>query len=85
MTKRLQILLPDAEYREIRRIARSRRISVAQWIREALYAAKRNASLGDVNKKLEALRTAATFEFPTADIGQVLDGIERGYLSGDKP
>ncbi len=85
MTKRLQVLLPDPEYREIQKIARSRRISVAQWVRQALRAAKREEPLGDVSNKLEALRAAAKFEFPTADIEQMLAEIEQGYLRGDKP
>ncbi len=85
MTKRLQVLLPDPEYREIQKIARSRRISVAQWVRQALRAAKREEPLGDVSNKLEALRAAAKFEFPTADIEQMLSEIEQGYLHGDKP
>ncbi len=85
MTKRLQVLLPDPEYREIQKIARSRRISVAQWVRQALRAAKREEPLGDVSNKLEALRAAAKFEFPTAEIEQMLAEIEQGYLRGDKP
>jgi len=85
MTKRLQVLLPDPEYREIQKIARSRRVSIAQWVREALHAAKREEPLGDVSNKLEALRAAAKFEFPTGEIEQMLAEIEQGYLSGDKP
>lgn len=85
MTKRLQVLLQDPEYREIQRIARSRRMSVAQWVRQALHAAKREEPVGDVSKKLEALRAAMKFEFPTADIEQMLAEIEQGYLSGHKP
>jgi hypothetical protein len=85
MTKRLQVLLPDPEYREIQRIARSRRISIAQWVRQALHAAKREEPLGDVSKKLEALRAAAKFEFPTADIEQMLAEIEQGYQSSHRP
>jgi hypothetical protein len=85
MTKRLQVLLQDLEYHEIQRIARSRRMSVAQWVRQALHAAKREEPIGDVSKKLEALRAAAKFEFPTADIEQMLVEIEQGYVSGRKP
>lgn len=85
MTKRLQVLLPDPEYREIQKIARSRRISVAQWVRQALHAAKREEPMADVSGKLEALRAAAKFEFPTVEIEQMLAEIEQGYLSGDKP
>jgi len=36
MTKRLQVLLKDAEYREIQRVARSRRMSIAECVRQAL-------------------------------------------------
>lgn len=85
MTKRLQVLLQEAEYREIQRIARSRSVSVAEWVRQVLRAAKREEPVGDVSKKLEALRAAMKFEFPTADIEQMLAEIEQGYLSGHKP
>ncbi len=85
MSKRLQILLPDPEYREIQKIARSRRISVAQWVRQALHEAKGDEPLGEVNHKLAALRAAAKFEFPPAEAEQILAEIEQGYLSGDKP
>ena len=85
MTKRLQVLLQDPDYREIQRIARSRRISVAEWVRQALHAAKREEPLGDVAEKLEALRAAAKYEFPTADIDLMLAEIEQGYLNGRKP
>jgi hypothetical protein len=85
MTKRLQVLLPDPEYREIQKIARSRGISVAQWVRQALQAAKREEPVSDVNGKLEALRKAAKYEFPTADIDQMQAEIGRDYLGGAKP
>jgi hypothetical protein len=54
-------------------------------VRQALHAAKRKEPLGEVSNKLEALRSAARHEFPTADIEQMLAEIEQGYLSGDKP
>jgi hypothetical protein len=85
MTKRLQVLLPDSEYRDIQRIARSQHMSVAEWVRQALHAAKREELLGEVSKKLEALRAAARFEFPTADIDQMLAEIEQGYPNDRKP
>jgi hypothetical protein len=76
--KRLQVLLPDIEYNEIQRIAHSRRISVAKWVRQTLHEAEREEVLEDVSKKLKALRTAATFEFPTADIEQLWTEIGQG-------
>jgi hypothetical protein len=79
MAKRLQVILQDPDYREIQRMARARRMSIAEWVRQALTHARRREPLGDVGKKLEAIRTAARHESPTADIDTMLAEIERGY------
>jgi hypothetical protein len=79
MSKRLQVLLKDPEYQEIRRAARERNLSVAEWVRQALSLVRRREPSGSAAKKIEAIRTAARFEFPTADIEQMLSEIERGY------
>ena len=78
MTKRLQVILQDPEYREIQRIAKARRMSIAEWVRQALSAARRYEPLGDTSKKLDVIREAALQEFPTADIEEMLAQIERG-------
>ena len=36
MTKRLQVLLEDTELREIQRVARSQRVTLAEWVRQSL-------------------------------------------------
>jgi hypothetical protein len=82
MAKRLQVILQDREYREIQRMARSRQLSLAEWVRQALERARRKEPLGDVGKKLEIVRSSALYEFPTADIDRMLAEIESGYLSG---
>jgi hypothetical protein len=85
MAKRFQVILQDPEYREVQRAARSRRMSIAEWVRQALAHARRREPLGDVEKKLAALRAAAKNESPTADIETILAEIEQGYLSGHQP
>ena len=75
MTKRLQIRLTDAQFREIRRVARSRSMSVSEWVRHELSVACRSESPNSVKKKLAAIRAAALHEFPTADIDQMLEEI----------
>jgi hypothetical protein len=85
MSKRLQVLLKDAEYREIQRAARSRNMSVAEWVRQALSLVRRSEPSGNLTKKLEAIRTAARHEYPTADIDRMLAEIERGYRAGMNP
>lgn len=81
MAKRLQVILQDREYREIQRVASARHMSIAEWVRQALAAARRYEPLGDTGKKLDAVREAAKLEFPTADIDEMLVQIERGYGS----
>jgi hypothetical protein len=85
MAKRLQVILQDPEYREIQRAARSRQMSIAEWVRQALSHARRREPQGDVEKKLAAIRAAVKYESPTADIKTMLEEIERGYLSGHQP
>jgi len=82
MTKRLQVLLKDAEYREIQRVARSRRMSIAEWVRQALELARRREPLGSVGKKLEIIQKAAQHDYPVGDIDGMLAEIEAGYGTG---
>jgi hypothetical protein len=84
MSKRLQVILQDPEYREIQRAARSRQMSIAEWVRQALALARRREPLGDVEKKLAAIRAAARHESPTSDIDTMLAEIERGYSAGQQ-
>jgi hypothetical protein len=85
MAKRLQVILQDPEYRDIQRVARSRHMSVAEWVRQALALARRREPVEDLDKKIEAIRAAAKYQFPVGDIDQMLDEIERGYASGNQP
>ena len=85
MSKRLQVILQDPEYREIQRAARSRQMSIAEWVRQALALARRREPLGDVERKLAAIRAAARHESPTSDSDTMLAEIERGYSAGQQP
>lgn len=84
MRKRLQVLLEEQELREIQRLARERRVTVAEWVRQALRAASRREPLGDTKAKLDGIRAASRHAFPTGPVERVLDEIERGYL-GEPP
>jgi hypothetical protein len=84
MSKRLQVLLADREFREIQRIAQGRRMTVAEWVRQALRAASRREPLGDTGKKLEVIRAATRHTFPVGEIGQMLEEIERGYVGDSR-
>lgn len=79
------MILQDPEYRELQRAARARRMSIAEWVRQALASERRREPVGDQGKKLEVIRAAARNDFPTADIDAMRNEIERGYGSGLQP
>lgn len=79
MAKRLQVILRDPEYRAIQRAARSRHMSIAEWVRQALDLARRREPESGVDKKLGIIRAATRFDFPTGDIYNMLVEIEAGY------
>lgn len=80
--KRLQVLLDEEELREIQQLARRHRMTTAEWVRRTLRSARDAESGADVRTKLKAVRAAARHAFPTADIDDMLDEIERGYTRG---
>ncbi len=81
MSKRLQVLFDDRELREIQRIAKQQKLTVAEWVRQVLRSARQKIPTGDHRKKLAILRTATQHSFPTADIDHMLQEIEQGYSS----
>ncbi|MDB4957339.1 MAG: hypothetical protein JWO36_4908 [Myxococcales bacterium] len=81
MSKRLQIVVDDKEMREIERAARMRDLSVSEWVRQSLRKARASEPSGSPAKKLQVIRAAAKYSFPTADIDQMIGEIEAGYGS----
>lgn len=80
MMKRLQVLLDDEELRDIQRAAREQRLTTAAWVRQELRRARQEHGARDVASTLAAIRKAVTYSFPTGDIEQMNEEIERGYL-----
>ena len=73
-------MVDESEYRELRRLARAEKLTVAEWVRQALRMARRRQPTGGVDRKLAAIRAAVAHQYPTGDIAQILAEIERGYL-----
>ena len=79
MAKRLQVLLDEREYLEIQRIARRQRVTLSDWVRQALRkAAVDYAAAADT--KLSAIADASRHGFPTADIDVMLGEIQDGHF-----
>jgi hypothetical protein len=81
MTKRLQVLLDDADMRTIQRIARREKLTTAEWVRRRLREGVEAGGRPDTASKLAAIHAAYRYDAPAPDIDQMLDEIERGYLS----
>lgn len=81
MSKRLQVLLDEEDFRSLREAARKQGVPVSEWVRQALRDARRREPRGDLDGKLRALRAATRHEFPTADIDMMLAEIEQGYAA----
>ena len=75
-----QVSLDDEEYAHLEHIAANRQITVEQWIEEIIRRdmadyRRRSASIQKV------IEEAASHNFPTVDIDQMLKEIESGYNS----
>ena len=79
MSKRLQLLFPDQEMSDIQRLAKRELLPVSDWVRRTLREALANRSEIDSGTKLNSVRLAAAYAFPTADIHQMNNEIQRGY------
>jgi hypothetical protein len=82
MTKRLQVLLDDDDFAALQQSATARGLSVAEWVRQAIGAARRRESSADIDRKLDAIRTAVRHTGPTGPIERLTADIERGYAVG---
>ncbi len=85
MSKRLQVILDDTELYEIKQAAQHQRLTVAEWVRQALRAAQRREPRADASRKLEVVRAAAAHSFPSGSVDQMLAEIESGYTWSGQP
>lgn len=79
MSMRLQVVVDEAELAEIRRAAALQGMTVSEWVRQAVRAARRTDSAITPARKYEMIRRAAGHAFPTGDVDQMLQEIEQGY------
>lgn len=80
MSKRLQVLLDESEFREIHEAAKRQRMTLAEWVRQSLRAAILATPRNDARKKLAVVKSAIKHSFPVADIDVMLADVERGYI-----
>lgn len=82
VSKRLQVVVTDAELRRFDDSAREHGLSLSEWVRQALRSAERETALGSADAKLASVRAAARHAFPAPDIDEMNAEIEHGYTAG---
>jgi hypothetical protein len=77
MSKRLQIVMPDDEYRSALKAAKKSNKSLSELVRDSV---RRTVSegAGSPEMRIAAVLKFARFEGPTGDIDEVLREIENG-------
>ncbi len=78
----MQVLFAEEEFAEFQAAAREEGQTLAEWVRQSLRRTMQGKGSGDTQQKLEAIREAAGYDFPTADIDLMIAEIESGYGSG---
>jgi len=84
VSKRLQVVIGDADLERYRRTAQAQGVNISEWVRQALRVAERGRSSGDVEAKLAAIRKAVSYETGgrEVDIDTMLAETEAGRLAG---
>jgi hypothetical protein len=78
MSKRLQVILAEDEYRALAEAAKRQGKPVSRVVRESLRRALAEADDLAPEKRIAALLRFARFSGPTGDIEQILGEIEQG-------
>lgn len=80
MSKRLQVLINPQEYKTYQFQAKKLGLSLGEWVRNALKETINEISPHNkTQQKIKNLRKSIAHHYPTADIDQMLQEIEKGY------
>lgn len=83
MGTRLQVILDDDELAEIRQVAAAQRMTVAEWVRQALRRARATEPRLVAEQKLRVVRESARYGYPSGDIAELLEETARGRAEAD--
>lgn len=83
MGTRLQVILDDDELAEIRQVAAAQRMTVAEWVRQALRRARATEPRLVAEQKLRVVRESARYGYPSGGIAELLEETARGRAEAD--
>lgn len=79
MSKRLQVVIDDAELKSFQKVAQQQGLDLSEWVRQTLRRARRVEMVGSGDKKLATIRAAMRHTFPVSDIDEMLGEIAGGH------
>lgn len=79
------MVVDDNSAASYQRTARAAGLTLSQWARQAMAAAQRQSSDGDLDAKLSAIRKAASHSFPEVDVDAMLAEIEAPHGDSGTP
>jgi hypothetical protein len=79
MSKRLQVVVSEADLERYERTAAGAGLTLSGWVRQVLGEAQRQTSSVDLDAKLSAVRVALHHDFPAPDIDAMLGEVQAGY------
>jgi hypothetical protein len=81
MSKRLQVLVDEKEYKEFGRRAKIEGVSVGEWVRQSLRQSLRNRSGKKPEEKMNEIRgIAEKGDLPSSNIEKMNKEISESYL-----
>lgn len=84
MSTRLQVVLDDEEFAQIRQVAEAQRLTVSEWVRQVLRRAREQEPRYRAEHKLRVVRESARYGLPSGDMEQILDETARGRAAGER-
>jgi hypothetical protein len=80
MSKRLQVVVGEADLERYERSAQASGQTLSEWVRQAMNVAERERSSGDVEAKLAIVRKAVTYNLtPAVDIDTMLAEVDTRF------
>lgn len=80
MSKRLQVLMSEADLERLRRAARREELSVGEWVRRVISERLKDGRTKTREDILRAIDKARGHSFPAPGIEQMNREIEEGYI-----
>jgi len=85
MSVRLQVLLDEAELKEVKTLAEQEKMTVSAWVRRAIQHEKKERPGTAARKKLQIIQDSSQYSFPAGDYKDIAAEIDSGYLKESLP